>query len=463
MATALYDSMVSIVGEQNVSSKEMDLICYSSDLAPLPDTIISSYGMKPPAVVVRPKNADHISAILKFANKERVPVTSRGGASSAMGGCLPMDGGIVLDMTSMDLILSIDEDGMRVTAQSGVTFDKLLQEMKKKNLKPGTYPSSAPSATVGGYISNGGSAGIGAPKYGSISSQIIQLEVVLPDGEILSVNNPLSYLFVGAEGTLGVITKAVLRAYPVPESSAALAYGFNDVTSACGGLRNLSRHGIKPYFLTLMDRRLLEITSRLGIEVPIHEIVISLNLEGKKEIVATQERVVDKIFSNGRKLETAFAEEEWERRYKAELFVKRAGPTIMLVEANVPINRLEETIDQVRNVSKKLGLNACFYGIMTYGRSMLTMPIVLTDERNQEGYFDTMLSALKLTSVIISMGGVIYGVGLHNSIFMELVHDKKRLETMKLLKKTFDPYGIMNPGKLTECRMSWMMALISPR
>jgi len=460
VSETLFDSLARIVGEKNVSNKEMDLICYSSDLAPLPDTIISTYGMKMPSVVVRPQDSDQISAVLKLANEKSVPVTPRAGASSAMGGCLPIDGGIVLDMTSMDSILLIDEKGMKATAQAGVTFQKLLRELEKRNVKPGTYPTSAPSATIGGYISNGGCAGIGAPKYGPISSQILQLEIVLPDGEIMSVNSPYSSLFVGAEGTLGVITQAIFRVYPIPESFAALAYGFDNLASTCEGLKNLLGSGVMPNSLTFMDRYFLDTVCNLGLKVPKHEIVVCLTLEGRKQQVTADEKAVDKIFSSGKKLDSAFAMEEWERKYKAELFVKRAGPTIILVEANIPIIKLKEAIDHLKEVNRKLGLNTCFYGIMGHGGSMLTMPIVLTDERSEEDYFNTMLASLKMISATISMGGVIYTVGLHNCIFMELIHNAKKLEIMKSLKKKFDPYGIMNPGKLTECRMAWLTSLI---
>jgi len=460
VSITLFDSLVGIVGEKNVSNKEMDLICYSSDIAPLPETIVSTYGIKMPSVVVRPQNPDQISAILKLANEKSVPVTPRAGASSAMGGCLPIDGGIVLDMTSMDSIISIDEEGMKATAQAGVTFQKLLQELEKRNVKPGTYPTSSPSATIGGYISNGGCAGIGAPKYGPISSQILQLEVVLPDGEILLVNSPYSSLFAGAEGTLGVITQAVLRIYPIPESFVALAYGFDNLTFACDGLKKLLEFGIMPNSLTFMDKFFLETICELGLDFPKHEIVACLTLEGNKHLVAAQEKAIDKIFSGGKKLDPAFAMEEWNRKYKTELLIKRAGPTIILIEASVPIIKLKEAVNRLREVNEKLGLKASFYGIMGYGGSMLTMPIVLTDERMEEDYFNTLLSTLKMMSVIISTGGVIYTVGLHNCIFMGLIHNEKKLEIMKSLKKKFDPYGILNPGKLTECRMAWLTSLI---
>jgi glycolate oxidase len=459
----MVNSIVNIAGEGNVSCKEADLVCYSSDLAPLPDIIISTYGIKTPSIVARPKNADQVSEIIKLANKEKTPVTPRGGASSAHGGSLPLDGGIVLDMTSMDKILSIDEDKMCVCTQPGVTFAFLTRELLRKNLKLGCFPSSALSATVGGYISNGGCAGIGAPRYGPIRSHIMQLEAVLPDGEKLSVCNPYSTLFVGAEGTLGVITQVTLRVFPIPEFLKAVAFGFDDVLSAFCGLENLFKSGIKPYFLSFMDGNFLETMSKLGKEVPKHSMIILVALEGCKKSVETQETAINKIFSKGKQLPDTFAVEEWNNVHKTELFIKRAGPTLVVAEANVPIFKLKQALKNLKDAGDKLGLNICLYGILGYGGSTLTMPIVLTDERKEDEYFNTLLASLKMTSVIISTGGTVYGVGLHNSIFMERINGVKRLEIMKRLKKSLDPNKIMNPGKLTECRMAWLSSLIAPR
>ena len=456
----LLDFIIRTVGKENASSNEMDLICYTRDLAPLPETIISIFATKAPSIVVRPKDANQISAILEYANKERIPVTPRGGGCSGMGGCLPINGGIVLDMTSLNSIVSIDEDDMTITTQVGITFQKLLEKAYKKNLKIGTYPTSAPSATVGGYISNGGHAGIGSPKYGSIGSQIQQLEVVLPTGEKEVIRGPYSDIFVGAEGTLGVITEVVLRAYQIPEAFSVISYGFDDVATAFKGLEKMLRSGVKPNSLTFMDRSFLEVTSKLGLNVPQTEMVFIITLEGKKQLVAEEEAKLSQIFSDGKLLDPSFALDEWERRYKIELFIKRAGPTIILIEVSIPIVKLGESITYLKNLSRKLDLNITFYGIMGDKGSMLTLPLILTDERLEENFFDVLIKSLKMMGVVINMGGKIYTVGLYGSMFLKYIHDERKLGLMKNLKKELDPNGIMNPGKFTESPISWLAPIL---
>jgi len=463
MSTNIIDFIINIVGKENVACKEGDLVCYSSDLAPLPETIIATYGVKDPSLIVRPKNSNHISEIIKLANKEKIPVTPRGGACSSHGGGLPIDGGIVIDMTSMDKVLSIDAEDMYVYTQAGVTFASLLSELSRNKLKLGCYPTSAPSATVGGYISNGGFAGIGAPLYGPIASHIMQLEVVLPNGKILSLNNPYSTFFVGTEGTMGVITNVKLRVFPIPEFFKVMAFGFDDILSACYGLENLLKSQIKPYFLSFMDQNFLEIMSKLGKCVPNYAMIIFMALEGSKKSVEMQEKAINKVFSEGKQLPEAFGMEEWNNVHKNVLFIKRVGPTMVAIEVNLAVPNLKQAIKSLRDLNNKLGLNTCLYGLLGYGGSTLTMPIVLTDERREDEYFSTMLAALKMTSVIISIGGSVYNIGLHNSLFMEHINDMKRLEIMRTLKKTFDPNKIMNPGKFTECRLAWLSSLISPR
>jgi len=454
------DLIIKTLGKENVSFNEMDLICYMQDLAPLPETIISIFSTKVPSMIVRPKNADQISAVLEYANKERVPVTPRGGGCSGMGGCLPIDGGIVLDMTSLNSIISIDEDDRTITTQVGVTFQKLLEKAYKKNLKIGTYPTSAPSATVGGYISNGGHAGIGSPKYGSIGSQIQQLEVVLPTGEKEVIKSPYSDIFVGAEGTLGIVTEVVLRAYQIPEAFSVLSYGFDNIATAFKGLEKMLRSGVRPNSLTFMDRSFLEIESKLGLNVPQVEIAFIITLEGKKQLVAEEEAKLNHVFSGGKSLDPSFALEEWDRRYKSELFIKRSGPTMILVEVSIPIVKLGESVAYLKNLSKKLDLNITFYGIMGEKGSMLTLPLILTDERLEENFFGVLMKALKMMGVVINMGGKIYTAGLYGSPFLKRIHGEKKLELMKNLKKEFDPNGIMNPGKLIESRISWLATIL---
>jgi glycolate oxidase len=438
----------------------MDLICYMHDMAPFPETVRSALVTKAPLMVVRPRDIDQISEILVYANKEKIPVTPRGGGCSGMGGCLPVKGGIILDLTSLNSIISIDEENMTITTQAGVTFQKLLEKASRKKLKVGAYPTSAPSATVGGYISNGGHAGIGSPKYGSIGSQIQQLKVVLSSGEKEVVKSPYSDMFVGTEGTLGVITEVVLKAYPIPEAFSVISYGFDDTAAAFKALKKMWSLGVRPNSLTFMDKTFLENEYKLGLDVPQAEIVFTVTLEGKRQQVTEEEAELNQAFSEGKPLDHSFALDEWERRYKSELFIKRLGPTMILAEVSIPISKLAESVVYLKDLTRKLDLNVAFYGIMGDRGSMLTLPLVLTDERLEENFLDVLIKTLKVIRAIISIGGKPYTVGLYGSLFLKHIHEKRKFELMKNLKKELDPNGIMNPGKVTESYISWLATII---
>ncbi|MFX0097699.1 MAG: FAD-binding oxidoreductase [Candidatus Hodarchaeota archaeon] len=449
----LLDLLSKIVGKENVSDNELDLICYANDLAPLPDIVLSAYKLKPPSYIVRPNNAKQVSDIVKLANDRKIPVTPRGGASSGLGGCIPVEGGIVLDLTSLDRVVDINQKEMALRVQSGVVWKTLVHKSERARLKPGIYPSSAPSATVGGFISTGGCAGIGAPKYGPIFDQIIELEVVLPNGDIVRLSPPLSNLFVGAEGTLGVVTEAILKAYPLPKAFSVSAYAFKETSSACDSIAQIHHSGLKPYYLFIVDKYLLDTTRSLGIEMPECEMLVVVAFEGAESEIEMYRKAFDKTFSiKGEKLESGIAEDEWERRYNAELFVKRAGPTLILLELNLPIRSLFKAATKLKEMERR-GLKSGLFGILGHGGSMLVMPVLLTDERSGSEYLRLLLSVRDIVKSSFQFGGTIYGVGLHNSMYMDLIHDSKILDLMKSIKKKFDPNGIMNIGKMTECRV----------
>ncbi|MFX1352083.1 MAG: FAD-binding oxidoreductase [Promethearchaeota archaeon] len=449
----LFDLLARIVGKENISDNELDLICYANDLAPLPEIVLSTYRLKPPSYVVRPNSTKQVSEIVKLANNRKIPVTPRGGASSGLGGCIPVEGGIVLDLTSLDRVIDINQNEMILEVQSGVVWKTLIHKSKKLGLKPGIYPSSAPSATVGGFISTGGSAGVGAPKYGPIFDQVIELKVILPSGDIVKLSPPLSNLFVGAEGTLGVVTEAVLKAYPIPKALSVAAYAFNEISSACDSIVKIYHGGLTPYYLFVVDKYLLDITRSLGIEMPQCGMRVVVALEGNELEIEKHEKALDKAFSiKGEKLESEIAQEEWERRYNAELFVKRAGPTLILLELNLPVRSLSKAVAGIREMERR-GLKTGVFGILGHGGSMLLMPVLLTDERSGSEYLRLLLSVRDIVRSSLQFGGTIYGVGLHNSMYMDLIHDSKVLDLMRSIKKKLDPNGIMNIGKMTECRV----------
>ncbi|MEE8632375.1 MAG: FAD-binding oxidoreductase, partial [Candidatus Bathyarchaeia archaeon] len=264
----LSDELIKIVGKENFTDSKLDILSYSSDMAALPQEIFSLYGFREPDYIITPSSTEQIGSIMQLANRRNVPITVRGGASTGYGGSVPVNGGIVLDLTGMKQIQEIDEEKRTIIVQSGITWKELIDILAKKGFQPGIYPSSAYTATVGGLVSTGGSAGLGAPKYGSIEMQILNLEVVLPSGKTINTasegipNTDIGAnshsIFVGAEGIFGIVTEVTLRIYQKGDDFEALAVAFKDFEDGWKAMDKLLKEGVTPHTLHLMDRQFLD-------------------------------------------------------------------------------------------------------------------------------------------------------------------------------------------------------------
>jgi FAD/FMN-containing dehydrogenase len=448
----LLSQFIEICGEENVSDNELDRINYSSDLASLPAVLKQMYKIQDPKYVLRPSSTEQLAEIIKIARKYNLSFTARAGASSGTGAVIPVDDGLVLDMTRMQSILDIDQTSLQATVQPGITWQKLNFRLKKLGFMIGIHPSSSPSATVGGFISTGGYAGIGAPKYGPINKQVQKLKVVLPSGIIREIVPPMTSLFVGAEGTLGIVTEITLQIYPKSQSIIPLAFGFNDLESVIEAIETLIKSGITPYHTMLFDRKFFDVTKSLGLAGASNEIVLLLTLEGSELVVQGALDIINNIFPVKGQLEKGFALEEWERRFKAELFIKRAGPSLILLELGVPLRLVPQLYKNLRLLGKSEGIELGFCGILGHGNTMLCMPFILTDEQRPMDYFKVLLFSRKLTSVAIKLGGAPYGIGLWGSSYLPFVHSQDTLKIFSAIKQDFDEKNLCNPGKITEDR-----------
>ncbi len=448
----LLKEFIAICGDENVSDKELDLIAYNNDLASLPPILKQIYKLKPPKYIIRPSSNEEISKIIKLAVQHKIPFTARAGASSGIGAVIPIDGGIVLDLTQMQKILNIDSGARQVTVQPGITWAQLNQKLKKNGLMVGIHPSSSPSATVGGFVSTGGYAGIGAPKYGPIGQQIQKLQVVLPSGEILDIHSPLTSLFVGAEGTLGIISEITLNVYPISQTIQPLAFGFPDIDSAITPIKNIIKMGLTPYHLMLFDGYFFNISKSLGLEVPKNEIVVCITLEGTELNVQVDIKKIRSIFPEKNELSEEFALEEWERRFKTELFIKRAGPSLVLLEIGVPLGRINQLYKNFQEFGGAEKIEIGFCGILGHAGTMLCMPFILTDERKGMEYHKVLSFSRKLVSQAIKLEGVPYGIGLWNSGYLPFLYEQEKLKIFSDIKHLFDENNLCNPGKIIEDR-----------
>ncbi|MCK5562141.1 MAG: FAD-binding oxidoreductase [Thermoplasmata archaeon] len=454
----IYKKIIKIVGEDRAKRDEYNRIMYSHDLAPLPKMMGLMFKMTPD-IVVKPRNAGEISKIMKIAVKNDVPVIPRGAGTWGLGGAVPTNGGILLDMGSLNKILRIDKENLSVTVEPGVKWQGLYDKVLRKGLFVGAYPSSAPGASVGGWVNTGG-IGIGSYKYGGVDRQIRSMDVVLPNGKIIKVgfenvmSNSSGYnigsLFIGSEGTLGVITKVTLQLHPAPEVIKPVSYSFSDLKHASKAIYVLSRTNIVPLHIGFFDNHHLRFLKKIGKDTPDVNSMVNIALEGTKSIVNYEEKVIDAIMkkNNGKKMSKKVSKHEWEERYY-ELRTKRLGPTVFVGEAFIPTSKLEEMIEKTRALIKKMKIRASIVGFVPDRNTVTLMPYVLSDERQLIKSMATMAFIKKLADIAFDVGGRPAGLGTFFAVNMQRMHGKA-VETMGDIKTTFDPYNIMNPGKFIE-------------
>lgn len=448
----LLKKFIAIYGKESISAQDLDLIAYSSDLASLPALLKQMYKIKSPNYILRPTSTEQISETVKIAGQFNIPFTARAGGSSGTGAIIPIDDGLILDMTKMQAILNIDQNFHQVTVQPGITWQKLSFQLNKLGLMVGIHPSSSPSATVGGFISTGGYAGIGAPKYGPISNQIQKLKIVLPSGDIKEITPPLTSLFVGAEGTLGIITEITLRIYPKSQVISPLAFGFNDLSSAIGTLEVILKTGINPFHAMLFDKKFFEVSKTLGLEVPSNEIVLLLTLEGTELTTQVELEMIHSLMPEIDQLDEEIAIKEWEHRFKAELFIKRAGPSLILLELGVPLRLVAQLYEGFQSMGNSEQIELGFCGILGHGNTILCMPFILTDEQKPMDYLKILSFSRKLISAAIKLGGVPYGIGLWGTSYLPFIHSQDKLKIFSTIKQILDKRNLCNPGKLVEDR-----------
>ncbi|MCX7017217.1 MAG: FAD-binding oxidoreductase [Candidatus Sumerlaeota bacterium] len=446
-----------IVGEGNFSTDPIDLYCYSRDLAPIPYDLLYAYGMLEPELVVRPRGVEQVSEILRYANQRRIPITPRGGGSFAMGGTIPIEGGVVLDLCGMNEIVEINGADLTVRVQCGLNWRRLAEKLAGMGLSLLAYPSSGVAATIGGYLGTGGGAGIGVPRNGVAGNSILSLKVVLADGSIVETNPWDSWCFIGAEGTLGVICEAVLKIAPLARQRCFM-YAFNRLGDGIKALESLAR--LRPFFLHFLDRGaagFLNESDNAALDEAAMTIVAAF--QGTDRQLAGVSRQVESICKDGKRYPEDTAEHEWENRFKIEISFKRLGPTLMLQEIRLPFRFLEKAMLELAEALKDYR-----WGVQCLSSdhgSVCLLIYALTDERDKKRFY----KALSLARVIPRIGyrnqGTVYGIALHNSVHLARIHPRSAVEAMRAIKRRFDPNNILNPSKTVQTRVPRLLVTVS--
>ncbi|HWR34179.1 MAG TPA: FAD-linked oxidase C-terminal domain-containing protein [Chitinophagaceae bacterium] len=449
-----------IVGEQFVFVDEDSLHHYShdetEDLHYLPD------------VVIKPKTAEEISAILKICNKDRINVTPRGAGTGLSGGALPHLGGVLLSTERMNSVLLIDERNLQVTTEPGVITEVLQNAVKEKNLFYPPDPSSRGSCFIGGNIAEN-SGGPKAVKYGVVKDYVLNLEVVLPSGEIIwtganvlknATGYNLTQLIVGSEGTLGIVTKIVLRLIPLPKHDLLMLVPFNSAENACAAVSAIFRAGYTPSAMEFMERDALEwvrkfvdsstvkiedgVQAHLLIEVDGNNIeVLMQEMEGISAIV-TKFDCGEILFAD----DAQQKEELWKMRRRVGEAVK-SHSIYKEEDTVVPRAELPVLLKGVKDIGRKYGFHSVCYGHAGDGNLHVN---IIKGDLTDEQWNGSLKDGIKEIFLLVKkLGGTLsgeHGIGLVQKEYMSIVFDETQMRLMKEIKKIFDPNNILNAGKI---------------
>ena len=421
-----------------------------------------------PHIVIKPRTAAEISAVMKICNEYKIPVTPRGAGTGLSGGALAHLGGVVISFERMNSIIEIDEKNLQVTVEPGVITEVLQNAVKEKGLFYPPDPSSRGSCFIGGNIAEN-SGGPKAVKYGVVKDYVLNLEVVLPTGEIIrtganvlknATGYNLTQLIVGSEGTLGLVTKIVLRLIPHPKFDLLMLVPFNDLEKAGAAVSAIFRAGFTPSALELVEADALRIVSKfvnssavpVGDDVAAHLIV---EVDGNDTDVLMKEiESIAAVLADFDCGEIYFADDEmqkaelWKLRRRVAEAVKLAGYTIE-EDTVVPRASLPALIKGIKQLRTRYNFDAVCYGHAGDGNLHVRIkkPGSMYSLDNPE-----VIPALRaLFSLVKSMGGTIsgeHGIGLIQKEYMPIMFDEVTISLMRSIKKCFDPNNILNAGKI---------------
>lgn len=459
---AVLDALTQILGAGNVLVDRERIESYSHD-----ETSAEEYGHMP-EVVVTPTTTEQVAAVVMLANRERIPVTPRGAGSGLSGGAIPIFGGILLSVEKLNRVLEIDYDNMVVVAESGVVTNEINALVAEKKLFYAGYPMSLETCFLGGNIAENAGGGK-AIKYGVTGRYVQGVELVTPKGEIVWLGGKLAkdvsgydlkQLVVGSEGTLGIVTKAIIKLIGLPTAKADLLVLFAGPKEAIDVVPVIMSHGIVPTSIEFMDKLSVETSCRyLNESLPYQDAgaMLLIEVDGTSaEQVESDMMAVGELCEQHGAIEVYVAEDHntmeriWSvRRNIAEAF-KVDSPVQSLEDIVVPMAAIPEVIPELERISATYGMRIPCYGHA--GDGNLHATLVKDPDTPMHEWHENEQNALReLYAVTRRLGGKIsgeHGIGVKRKRFLAENIDPIELGLMRAIKRAWDPNNIMNPGKI---------------
>jgi glycolate oxidase len=459
ITSAFISQLKNLMGEAFVLTQQSELAAYAQD-----ETEDLTYF---PEVVVKPHTAEEISQALKWCNEYNVPLTPRGAGTGLSGAALPIYGGLLLSMERFNSILEIDEQNLQARVQSGVITEVFMNAVEDKGLYYPVDPSSKGSCFLGGNVAHG-SGGPRVVKFGTIREYILNLKVVLPTGEIIwtgantlkfASGYNLTQLFIGSEGTLGIVTEIVVKLIPKPAQNVLLLASFTSNEHACEAVSAIFRAGITPSAVEFMERKGVEwVMKNDGVVFDLKDQVAALlliELDGPSldalyetgeqlNAVLEQYQCVDVLFAD-----TATQKEElWRMRRTMAVSVK-ANSVYKEEDTVVPRAALPKLIAGIKRIGLVYGFESICYGHA--GDGNLHVNILKGSMSDEDWQHKLKKGIAEIFELTVSLGGTLsgeHGIGLVQKEYMHLKFSEVHLNLMRHIKQVFDPQGILNPGKI---------------
>lgn len=460
VTTTIIESLKKIVGEEYVFTDAEALEHYGHD-----ETENLNF---PPQVVVKPRTPEEIAGILKICNKENIPLTPRGAGTGLSGGALPIYGGIVLSMERFNQILNIDERNLQATVEPGVINQVFQEAVMEKGLFYPPDPASKGSCFLGGNVAER-SGGPKAVKYGVTKDYVLNLEVVLPTGEIIwtganvlknSTGYNLTQLMTGSEGTLGIMTKIVFRLIPLPKHNLLMLASFFSAIKACEAVSAIFRAGVTPSAMEFLERDAIDwalkyvdgISVKVKDEVQAH-LIIEVDGNAPDVLMKECEKIME-VLQQFECDEILFADTQEQKNslWKMRRSVAEAVKTHSVYKEEdtvVPRAELPVLLAGVKEIGKKYGFKSVCYGHAGDGNLHVN---IIRDNMSDEEWKNILPHGIReIFQLCVKLGGTIsgeHGIGWVQKEYMDIAFSDKSRMLQKQIKSVFDPNGILNPGKI---------------
>ncbi|MDS9471527.1 FAD-binding oxidoreductase [Sporosarcina pasteurii] len=452
----IIEELIRALGDPSrILTEDFDLFSYSFD---------ASFGVFKPDYVCQPLETAEVVSIIKLAGMYEIPVVARGTSTSLSGGPLPIKGGIVLDFSLWNTKLEIDPENLTAIVSPGVITADINEKADEFGLFYPPDPSSAHVSTIGGNLAenSGGPRGL---KYGVTRDYVLGLEVVTAKGKVIrtggsTVKNvtgfDLTNLIVGSEGTLGIITEAILRLIPKPVATKTAMVSFDDLVDSGRAISKVLRSGIMPSKMEIMDQHSIiavEEHALLGLPTDV-EAILLIELDGHPLALEKEMELVSNacMMVNARHVQVAKDDHEaaqfWRARKLVSPAIAKIKPTKISEDATVPRSKIPEMFQQLKRIREKYNLHLVVFGHAGDGN---LHPNIIADARDKDEMRRAEKAVEEIFETAIRLGGTLsgeHGIGNMKSPFMEMELGKDGLHMMRLIKEAWDPQNILNPGKI---------------